>query len=988
LQILFVTIGNEFKLGYELRKHLKTDDGRFILFDTYNHAPVEEVKAKEVNKQKEKKEKDGEVRLDTSKNVDKELIDLINDLEAIQRKISSGKSPSIKQASFEETVVSELAKEIEPTPVERDEKEPDTVENKSSTEAIPDERDEEVNNNDEEPLDLDVIAFEDTWEVECTQEVYRVLRSKKIPMKMKQKILKKIRDLASGYWPRELHKRLEGVKPGIRLYEAKINDASRIIWEISVSFSERRSMQQEVPGCLDHGETGAIYEDKIRIWNIAIHHDDVPKMIEKIEHSHNRGEYCILRKKLEVMRETAKRENRIHNQKTRDKNQKHPNVYMSENVKDMVNKVLEKAPEVLEKKNFFIPAASPNKNEYNILKFYSFTSQVASRILSVSHSNYDFPFQVSPLEYAVIRLEPKHRCAILLLGRSGTGKTTCCLYRLWSQFLNYWKTASISGPQLPKFKMLQSVEDDENDVTEGYVNEEEQAEPNITEEVDNDEDEEENKMLEDCEHLRQILVTKNEVLCNEIRKNFKELSVGSSVSNYQEIYDIESRTIDEILPENYPLFVTTKDLFLLLDNSLDGEKFFERDEDGNMKYEVPGWGKNKVHLSFLPTMEESDDEEEGEEEEGRQVETANHDIVKKKSELKIPKRREVTYPVFAKELWPKLMKKKGKVEKSCHPSLVWMEIKSFIKGSAEAFVSKDKDGRLTGYLTKEEYVDIGRKRAPNFEGNREEIYDIFLRYLKLRTTSEYFDEMDIHFQLYKRLKAKLVPDWAFHQVYVDETQDFTQSELLLLIRSSANPNAMFFTGDTAQSIMSGVAFRFCDLKSLYLVAKDEFESLKLPSPISVPSTVHQLTHNYRSHAGILKLSSTVIKLLEKLFPTSIEVNAKPDIGLFPGPSPVILETDDFTELAILLQGSKRQTSAIEFGAHQVVLVQSEESKQMLPAELSYGLVLSIYEAKGLEFDDVLLYNFFKDSPVSFPSNLDTFSLSIFLGLCFNTLYSR
>ena len=241
---------------------------------------------------------------------------------------------------------------------------------------------------------------------------------------------------------------------------------------------------------------------------------------------------------------------------------------------------------------------------------------------------------------------------------------------------------------------------------------------------------------------------------------------------------------------------------------------------------------------------------------------------------------------------------------------------------------------------------------------------MFLLYQKTKKYSQYFDEMDLHFNLYKRLKNVIMPDWAFHQVYVDETQDFTQSELLLLIRSCANPNAMFFTGDTAQSIMSGVAFRFCDLQSLYVVAKRAFELSKLPSPISVPSKVHQLTHNYRSHAGILKLSSTIIKLLEKLFPNSMEGNAKPDVGIFPGPSPVILETDDFTELAILLQGSQRQTSAIEFGAHQVVLVQNEKSKENLPAELSYGLVLSIYEAKGLEFDDVLLYNFFKDSPVS------------------------
>jgi len=46
-----------------------------------------------------------------------------------------------------------------------------------------------------------------------------------------------------------------------------------------------------------------------------------------------------------------------------------------------------------------------------------------------------------------------------------------------------------------------------------------------------------------------------------------------------------------------------------------------------------------------------------------------------------------------------------------------------------------------------------------------------------------------------------------------------------------------------------------------------------------------------------------------------------------------------------------------------VIVQSEEAKQEANDVLS-GNILTIYEAKGLEFDDVLLYNFFKYSKVS------------------------
>lgn len=56
-------------------------------------------------------------------------------------------------------------------------------------------------------------------------------------------------------------------------------------------------------------------------------------------------------------------------------------------------------------------------------------------------------------------------------------------------------------------------------------------------------------------------------------------------------------------------------------------------------------------------------------------------------------------------------------------------------------------------------------------------------------------------------------------MFVDETQDFTQAELTLLIRISQNPNCMFFTGDTAQSIMRGVSFRFSDLTTLFFNAK-------------------------------------------------------------------------------------------------------------------------------------------------------------------------
>ncbi len=61
---------------------------------------------------------------------------------------------------------------------------------------------------------------------------------------------------------------------------------------------------------------------------------------------------------------------------------------------------------------------------------------------------------------------------------------------------------------------------------------------------------------------------------------------------------------------------------------------------------------------------------------------------------------------------------------TCSPVLMRVqEICSFLKGSAEAMDSPD------GTLSLERYLDIGRKRAPNFTADtRHEVYPIFERY--------------------------------------------------------------------------------------------------------------------------------------------------------------------------------------------------------------------------------------------------------------------
>lgn len=86
--------------------------------------------------------------------------------------------------------------------------------------------------------------------------------------------------------------------------------------------------------------------------------------------------------------------------------------------------------------------------------------------------------------------------------------------------------------------------------------------------------------------------------------------------------------------------------------------------------------------------------------------------------------------------------------------------------------------------------------------------------------------------------------WTLHEIYVDETQDFTQAELALLVSLGHDPNKMFLTGDTAQSIMRGISFRFIDLKSLFYYAKESArENEKYLASIKVNTIFKHLFFN-------------------------------------------------------------------------------------------------------------------------------------------------
>jgi len=220
-----------------------------------------------------------------------------------------------------------------------------------------------------------------------------------------------------------------------------------------------------------------------------------------------------------------------------------------------------------------------------------------------------------------------------------------------------------------------------------------------------------------------------------------------------------------------------------------------------------------------------------------------------------PYKLEVTYDVFETKLWPDIKKEAALMNLShIEPLLLWSEIQSLIKGSFEAVTNE------LGRLNLDEYEALGLKRAGNFKGCRKPIYHLFELYEKFKRQAFGFDNCDFVFHIYRELGRKAASLRApthrgysgapIHEVYVDEIQDFMESEVLLLICIARNPNKLFLTGDSCQTIARGLHFRFSDIRSVFKKANTMAQAFggKLDERFLVQPTgkIKTLTKNYRT----------------------------------------------------------------------------------------------------------------------------------------------
>ncbi|XP_068646917.1 uncharacterized protein [Aristolochia californica] len=542
-----------------------------------------------------------------------------------------------------------------------------------------------------------------------------------------------------------------------------------------------------------------------------------------------------------------------------------------------------------------------------LMKFYSLSSGVVKHLLTADDGKeIDIPFEVNDEEEEIIMF-PR---SSFILGRSGTGKTTVLTMKLIEREQRYLiSSEGLKGDssQFANWKYVQQG-DFQDSGQEDF--------------------------------LRQIFITVSPKLCSAIGSQLNRIQSFMSGGNYSsssgssEMHDISDGLTDfsdipdcllNIPRKHYPLIISFRKFLMMLDGTV-LNSFFDR-FCSSIQLSVDGNRESKS-LALQALLQS----------------------------------KEVNYDRFAAAYWPHFSLQ---LTSKLDPSTVYTQIMSHIKGGLGMGVSHD------GTLAREDFIKLSEGRASTLKyEQRERIYDIFLDYEKKKCEKGEYDLSDLVIDLHHRLIMDGCKGKKFHFVYIDEVQDLTMRQIALFKYVCKNFDEGFvFAGDTAQTIARGIDFRFQDIRSLFYreflpEVKNEYKMRGKGKEPRV-SEIFSLSQNFRTHDGVLKLAQSVIDLLYRFFPSSIDV-LKPETSLIYGEAPMVLDSGNDDNAIITIFGNSGSTSGSihGFGAEQVILVRDESDKRQIVGHVGkQALVLTIVECKGLEFQDVLLYNFFGASPL-------------------------
>jgi len=246
-----------------------------------------------------------------------------------------------------------------------------------------------------------------------------------------------------------------------------------------------------------------------------------------------------------------------------------------------------------------------------------------------------------------------------------------------------------------------------------------------------------------------------------------------------------------------------------------------------------------------------------------------------------------------------------------------------------------------GILGREDYLALGVRQSIFAQDQRGKLYDLFEKYRAWLAEAKLYD-LNLIAQEWQPIAA---PRYDF--VVVDEVQDLTTTQLALVLKTLKKPGNFLLCGDSNQIVHPNF-FSWGQVKSLFWHDPQ----------LAKRQELRVLSANFRNGLEATRTANQLLKIKQQRF-GSIDRESNflvQAVGGEPGQVALMADKD-----AVLRELDQKIRQSTRFA----VLVMRDEDKAEARKHFATPLLFSIHEAKGLEYENIVLYRFVSDHRAEF-----------------------
>jgi len=294
--------------------------------------------------------------------------------------------------------------------------------------------------------------------------------------------------------------------------------------------------------------------------------------------------------------------------------------------------------------------------------------------------------------------------------------------------------------------------------------------------------------------------------------------------------------------------------------------------------------------------------------------------------MQVPEGKETAYRAFAS--WLMRFPRQQRVADAHR---LYEEFRGVITGS---IVDKP-------YLSRQDYLSLGIRQSIYLSEERELVYSLFEKYLVFLKKNAYYDPNILAHGYMKHVRK------IYDFIVVDEVQDITNIQLQLILGSLKKADNFILCGDSNQIVHPNF-FSWSTLKTMFYRSAD-LESHKV---------MRILQSNFRNSGAVTELSNKLLRIKQKRFGSIDKESTYLMNSLSENQGDILFIKDTDKVKQDMNQKIRRSTKF-------AVLVMRDEEKAAVRQFFDTPLLFSIQEAKGLEYENVILLNFISGERASF-----------------------